>query len=1033
MNRRNNFLRELPFYGLSDAQLLWENETSKQCILDKMNNNGFIEYIENTNFYRESGSTIETHNYYDADEFNARVLKKKLFTIMHMNCRMLSKNRGKILAFFKSLDDEPHIIILTEIGREGYRFLDHVFPEYTNEYEVPEKNTYGGTAILTKRDLTDMVILPDLKMKKDCNCKSCQIENVWVDVTYGNTHYIIGAIYRHPKGDIEHFNKLLANTLEKIPNKFTCVIGGDINIDLINITHTKVLEYATELMSNGFLPKIIYPTRITDTSSTLIDHLFVRQSGQAKKDDIISGNIFAEISDHLPIFVAFNCKQTTSTNRPYTRIFSDKTIKAFKRKCTGISLYIMQNMSHIDEKFDYFHSELLEAFNESFPMVKKSRKRAKDKKWITHGIRICIRNKDRLYKKKLKSPTEYNILKFKEYKKILDSCLKCAEESYYFNIFNDNKKSAINMWKTLGSIINPGKKKKIHKINQLKVGNNVIRDNAAISNAMNNHFCTVGSKLATDLPQGNSYNIYLKNKVNQTIYLTPITDVEVANEISRLGIKKSPGYDNISPRILKACGDELTKPLTILFNYSIETATYPSKLKISKVIALHKKKSQYLPDNYRPISLLSCIDKIFEKLLHKRFIKFIEQHKIIILEQYGFLKYHSTVLALIESIDNIRKLIENGEYVLAIYLDLKKAFDTVDHNILLGKLEHYGIRGHANKLIRSYLSNRIQYTTVNGINSDKQEITMGVPQGSVLGPLFFLIYVNDIVNVLKHEKTTLFADDTSVLINDKNIERLKQKSEESLKNIYEWLLSNRLSLSWEKTFFVVFHSPKKRRNFFNELKVYDFTIKRVTCVKYLGMYIDENLKWDKHVNNLCNLLTKNFHMFYSIRNLLPDKLKKQLYFSLVYSRILYGIELYGACRATLLNRVQILQNKLLKVLYKLPYRTSTNDMHYKLKVLKVEDIYKSRILKFVYESINGLSIIQFQNHYHHYNNTHHHYTRNRNILYAPRTKTKYGESTLKYKGCIFWNELRKKNQKCKSLYTFKKAIRHFLIDVYCNQ
>ena len=190
---------------------------------------------------------------------------------------------------------------------------------------------------------------------------------------------------------------------------------------------------------------------------------------------------------------------------------------------------------------------------------------------------------------------------------------------------------------------------------------------------------------------------------------------------------------------------------------------------------------------------------------------FIVKHKIIILEQYGFLPKHSTTHALIDVIDNIRKHIDKGEYVLGIYLDLKKAFDTVNHNILLKKLEHYGFRGHSNNLIKSYLSDRYQYTVVNGKKSTTKKIETGVPQGSVLGPLLFLIYVNDITTCVKDCKTTLFADDTQLALHDRNLNSLKQKSETALKNVYDWLVSNKLSLSWEKNFFYFFfyHSHRK--------------------------------------------------------------------------------------------------------------------------------------------------------------------------------------------------------------------------------
>ena len=242
------------------------------------------------------------------------------------------------------------------------------------------------------------------------------------------------------------------------------------------------------------------------------------------------------------------------------------------------------------------------------------------------------------------------------------------------------------------------------------------------------------------------------------------------------------------------------------------------------------------------------------------------------------------------------------------------------------------------------------------------------------------------------------------------------------------MIASKLSLSWEKTNFIIFHTPQKKVEGINELTVCNFKIKRVSMVVYLGMYIDEHLKWDKHINHICNSLAKNFHMFYTIRNLLTNQLKKQLYYSLVHSRILYGIEVYGACSSILLNKIQIIQNKLLKVLYNLPFRTDTNVMHVEQKLLKVKDIYNVNVLKFVYESINKCSIIQFHNYFHYSNIVRRH--RNENNLYPNRVRTKYGESTLHYAGTQLWNSLDNDIRNSKSIHIFKKSLRNKFINAY---
>ena len=1026
-----NLLKEMPFYGLSDFQLKWENESCKNHILEKMNNNGFLDFISNSQLDENNTFDINQCRYYDMDEYNHLLKDRDHLNIIHINCRMFSANRGKIFAFLSSLDKEMDVILLSELGKEGYKYLYSTFPNYDYEVNLPAKNSYGGVAIVTKSELK-LKLKTELLLEKECDCRQCQFESVWVEIQYKCHTILIGCTYRHPNGKIDHFIEQYSKVLEKLPNDSTCIIGGDINIDLLNINHKEVLSYITELSSYNFFPRIMFPTRITDYSSTLIDHIFLKLSKKDSDAKIMSGNIFAEITDHLPVFIGISFKVERLLKRPLIRIINEQSLHKFKEKCNSIQWTSLGDMQHIDDKFDFLQDNLVQAFNESFPLVQKSRKRAKDKKWITHGLKISIRHKNRLYKKKILSPTPHNKNKFNEYNKLLQDSIKSAEENYYKALFNDTKDSSIKMWRALGSIINPNKKTKQNHIAKIITETGTFVSSEEISNQMNNYFCTIGSKLASSIPNGNSFEIYLKNRVNQTMFLSPISESDISREINKLNNCKCPGPDNISPKILKACEPELRKPLTDIFNYSIETVTYPSKLKIAKVIALHKKKSIFYPENYRPISLLSCLDKIFEKLIHKRLMEFINKYKIIIWEQFGFLKKHSTMLALIDVIDNVRGYIDQGEYALGIFLDLKKAFDTVGHSILLSKLEHYGIRGHVNEFLKSYLTNRQQYTMINGSASVTQSISIGVPQGSVLGPLFFLLYINDIINCLSHSKPTLFADDTSLLLHDKNLKTVIELAENDLRNTYDWLVANQLSLSWEKTNFIIFHSPKKKIDNITDLKVYENSIKRVKSVKYLGMCIDEELKWDEHVNNLCSTLSRNFSMFYSIRSLLTDDLKRQLYFSMVYSRILYGIVLYGVCRNTLLNKVQVIQNKLLKVLYKLPTRTDTDLLHSNLNFLKVKDICKFQIQIFVYESINKTCIPQFQNYYSFLqdHNEHRMVTRHRDQLYRAPFSNQYGELRLKRYGAVLWNSLSNSIRNSQSLKTFKKAIRSNIMDTY---
>ena len=644
---------------------------------------------------------------------------------------MLSKHNVELVSYLDLFQTDFDIIVLSEIGKEGFRYLQSTFPDYSYTYDIPEKNKYGGVAIMVKKSLGDIIERNDLKVSKDCDCDEFKFENVWIQLTKAETTIIIGGIYRHPKGNITHFNGSLTHSLENIKETETCILVGDININLINLDNQKTYDYLTSLLSQNFIPGITLPTRIKDDSMTLIDHIFVRLPHKRSDRKLLSGNLFSDITDHLAIFVCIEVSAKNNVNkRAKTRIYNDNNYKSFFKKLAEVDweteLEILQT---VDAKYDYFLSTFNHCFATSFPEVQVSRKRAKDKKWITTGLKESIKHKNRLYMKYLKKPTDENKLAYARYKNKVTDCLRIAEMNYYEKIFSDRANSANIMWKHLGSILNPHKHKKTFKIPYLIKEGITISNDHEIANTMNRHFCNIGPELASRLPSKiDGFKKFLSNKIDETIFLSPTSEQEISKEISKLKPNKSSGPDGISPRLIRDCAPCIIKPLTIIFNNSLETAKYPSALKMAKVLALYKKNEMYLPDNYRPISLLSCFDKLFEKIIYHRLISFIEKHKILYINQYGFRKKHSTILALINLTDKIRNAIDKGNYAVGIYIDLKKAFDTVDHYILLRKLEHYGIRGKANDLIQNYLSDRYQYTTVNNCSSSFNRIKTGVPK-----------------------------------------------------------------------------------------------------------------------------------------------------------------------------------------------------------------------------------------------------------------------------------------------------------------
>ena len=551
---------------------------------------------------------------------------------------------------------------------------------------------------------------------------------------------------------------------------------------------------------------------------------------------------------------------------------------------------------------------------------------------------------------------------------------------------------------------------------------------------MNSYFCNVGENFAKRIGSiTGHFSTYLKNQVNQTFFLFPVIQDELEKELCILNPKKATGPDLITPKLAKYCADILAKPLTVLYNKSIEQAKFPNALKLAKVIALYKKDSRNLPNNYRPISLLNCFSKLFEKLIYNQMIKFIDKHKILYMNQYGFRKEHSSTLALIDIIDEIKFAIDNGEYAIGIFLDIEKAFDSINHKILLHKLSHYGFRGHINNFLASYLSNRTQFTEVNGIKSSVKYINYGVPQGSILGPLLFLIFVNDIGPVLK-SKGRLFADDTSILVHNQDINSLLHQANELVKQTKTWFLLNKMSMHIGKSKFILFHGTgKDPLSHITHLEACGDKLPRVNVFEYIGINIDETLSWTYHIDELCKSLLKYFSIFYNIRDFINTHIARITYFTCIYSRIKYGIEVYGNTTSQNLDRIQVLQNKLMKVLTKRNRRYSTNALHNDLNILKVEDIYRFTTSQFTYKCINKEHPEKFHNYFVRRSTIHDHSTRQINDIDLPHIHAELGRSTTKYTGGSIWNDLDKDITDCKTLYTFKRRLaKHYKLKYNMN-
>ena len=504
---------------------------------------------------------------------------------------------------------------------------------------------------------------------------------------------------------------------------------------------------------------------------------------------LFSGNIFSDISDHLPNFLITTDINNTPDlkHRPKIRIFSNSNYKKFQNELEKIDWETqLYTLSDMNQAYTAFHNVIGGIFDYCFPLVRMSRRGVKDKEWITDGLKRCARTKNRLYRKWVKKKGQYDREKYVNYAKIFKKVLLEAETDYYNRVFASCANNSKLLWKQINNICSFNNKKSKYntQISCLKYNNTQITDTLDICNHLNNYFCNVAGDLVSSLtPTNISHRQFMNAPILNSVFLEPVTKQELSILIDGLNLRKSPGYDNIGPKIIVDFSKYFITPLLFIFNKSISLGRVPDLLKISRVIPILKKSDKSNPTNYRPISMLSIFDKLLEKIIYKRIYNFLLKNNVLYKHQFGFQTGHSTTLSLIEIVDEIYKNLDDNNYAMGLFLDLQKAFDTVNHSILLDKISYYGIRGVAHDWFTSYLTHRKQFVGIGGISSNPKLVNHGVPQGSVLGPLLFLLYINDISNCVPNLKIKLFADDTNMFLFNKTIESLFLEANVSLDKI----------------------------------------------------------------------------------------------------------------------------------------------------------------------------------------------------------------------------------------------------------
>lgn len=926
--------------------------------------------------------------------------KKIEICILHQNVQGLKNKIGLFNVFLDSTHCD--ILCFTEVWAK----LDEIRSLYIEGYHVSSyycrtSHERGGISIFVKNSLSssrlDCVELLSTDLDFECAAIKCFVSEI--------DYVIVLAVYRSPAGDKKMFlrklNEALTTLNEKFKNKII-IVCGDFNINFL-LPSNEYNQLMDILNSHCFTPTINKPTRI----NSCIDNICVNINLRKYKSSVINNCI----SDHSGQKIIFSLnsvdKRITKEIISFRDVNNIEKIANFCEMLAKEDWDVVENCNeNTDKKFNDFSQLFTYYFDLAFPITKKFQiTNKRTNKWITKGLRTSSKNLKELYLLTLKGDKNIKTY-YKQYKKIYRTLINKAKLMHNNSLLKNAKNKSKVAWKILNK-----RKENIEKTRiKLNLDGEIISEPQSVANCFNNYFNDISHLTGSSTSKLGAVNVNIENNPI-SFYFEPSTPEDVIHIIDTLKHTNSTGHDNISNNLLKHCKHFIAKPLSTIINCSISEGRFPDKLKIAKIKPLLKKGKETAMENYRPISLLTSFSKIIEKFVATKLTKFFETCNLFNKCQFGFRKELSTMNGITKFLNTLYQNLDKGYKNLGIFLDLSKAFDMVCHKILLVKLEKYGVRGLSLDWFNCYLSRRRHFVEQDGHSSKMLFSTLGVPQGSILGPLLFVIYIND----FRFSNSILFADDVSILVSDRDTNSIAKRANEQMTEICNWIAENKLILNNKKSIFVNFNISNSVNDSTSLIRANGASMEQVNSTKFLGLHISSNCSWDTHINTICTKIAPTCYCLRQLRFEVNMATLKILYFAKVHSLLSYGIIAWGS--SSELTRLFRLQKRAIRAMTGINSRTSCRQSFKALQILTLPSIFILHLLVYAKTELKELPTL---NRYHSYS------TRHGASLEIPAHKLTTYERSPNYLAIKAYNKL-PKNYKMLANKKFKNVIKDLLI------